>query len=473
MRNGLLGPVDEEFEGADLGDRRLEARLLTLVSALDEGPTASLARASKSVAAREAAYRFVENRRVTMEAVMAPHRAKTVARCAEAGTVYVISDTSEFSFRGERRGESLGRLQGKQRGFLGHVAIAVGADGEKRPLGVLGIEIIVRDEAKKAHRNNYAQKRDPKRESLKWASMVDRTEAQLDGVTAIHVMDREGDIFELLSDLMAAKRKFVIRSGQDRWVEGEGQLFNAIIGAPILLERDVKLSRRAKSPIPAIQRRGHPPRTERAARLVIASRSVTLRRPKTTTAEHPAELTVNVVHVHEPSPPEGEPPVDWVLLTSEPVDSAEQVGAVVDAYRARWLIEEFFKALKTGCAFEDRQLRTVQTLTNTLGLLAVIAWRLLHLRWLDRHAPDAPAATALEPILIEALAARLRHIKEPKALPPQPTVADVMRGIARLGGHHKSNGPPGWQLLWAGFHDLLTWGAGFIAGRSITSSDHS
>jgi hypothetical protein len=303
--------------------------------------------------------------------------------------------------------------------------------------------------------------------------MVDRTEAQLDGVTAIHVMDREGDIFELLSDLMAAKRKFVIRSGQDRWVEGEGQLFNAIIGAPILLERDVKLSRRAKSPIPAIQRRGHPPRTERAARLVIASRSVTLRRPKTTTAEHPAELTVNVVHVHEPSPPEGEPPVDWVLLTSEPVDSAEQVGAVVDAYRARWLIEEFFKALKTGCAFEDRQLRTVQTLTNTLGLLAVIAWRLLHLRWLDRHAPDAPAATALEPILIEALAARLRHIKEPKALPPQPTVADVMRGIARLGGHHKSNGPPGWQLLWAGFHDLLTWGAGFIAGRSITSSDHS
>ena len=89
MRDGLLGPVDEECAGADLGDPRLEARLLTLVSALDEAPTASLARASKSVAAREGAYRFVENRRVTMEAVMAPHRAKTVTRCVEAGTVYV------------------------------------------------------------------------------------------------------------------------------------------------------------------------------------------------------------------------------------------------------------------------------------------------------------------------------------------------------------------------------------------------
>lgn len=473
MRHGLLGPVDEEFEGTDLGDPRLEARLLTLVSALDDAPTASLARASKSVAAREAAYRFVENRRVTMEALMEPHRRRTVARCVEAGTVYVISDTTECSFNGDRRGESLGRLQGKQRGFLAHTAIAVSADGEKRPLGVLGIDIIVRDEEKKAHRNVAAQKRDPKRESLKWPSMVDRTEAQLgENVTAIHVMDREGDIFELLSDLTAGKRKFVIRAGQDRWVNGEGRLFTAIAGAPILLDREVKLSRRPKA-ARATKGRGHPPRTERTAKLVISSRSVTLRRPKTTTAEHPSELTLNVVHVYEPSPPEGETPVEWVLLTSEPVDSAEQVGAVVDAYRARWLIEEFFKALKTGCAFEARQLRTLHTLTNTLGLLAVIAWRLLLLRWLDRHTPDAPATTVLEPILIEALAARLRHIKEPKALPPRPTVADVMRGIARLGGHHKSNGPPGWQLLWAGFHDLLMWGAGFVAGRSTTSSDHS
>jgi len=119
-----------------------------------------------------------------MEAVMAPHRAKTVARCVEAGTVYVVSDTTTFSFKGDRRGESLGpRLQGKRRGFLGHVAIAVGADSERKPLGVLGIDIIVRDEEKKAHRNVYARKHDPKRESLKWPSMVDRTEAQLEGVT--------------------------------------------------------------------------------------------------------------------------------------------------------------------------------------------------------------------------------------------------------------------------------------------------
>src|ERR1700759_3509444 len=160
MRDGLLGPIDEEFEGADLGDPRLEARLLVLASALSDAPTASLAAASKSVAAREAAYRFVENGRVTMEALLEPHRLKTAARCVEAGTVYVVSDTTEFSFKGERRGESLGRIQGKQRGFLGHTAIAVSATGDRKPLGVLGIDIIVREDEKKPSRDVLQQKRD-------------------------------------------------------------------------------------------------------------------------------------------------------------------------------------------------------------------------------------------------------------------------------------------------------------------------
>lgn len=468
MNHGLLGRIDDEFEGADLGDARLEARLLTLVSALDGAPTASLARASKSVAAREAAYRFVENDKVTMEAVMEPHRRKTVARCAEAGEVYVISDTTECSFKGERRGVALGRLTGKQRGFFAHTAIAVSASGDRKPLGVLGIDIRVRPDEMKGRRSVYAQKRDPNRVSLKWPAMVDRTEAQLGGIPAIHVMDAEADIFELFSDLTKAKRRFVIRAAHDRCVEGDDKLFEAVKQASVLLERDVKVSQRAKSSTRP-KGRNHPARSERTARLAVSGRRVTIQRPATSLAEYPAELAVNVVNVYEASPPEGEPAVQWLLFTSEPVDTAEQVANVVDAYRTRWLIEEFFKALKTGCAFEARQLRTIATLTNTLGLLSVIAWRLLLLRWLDRRAPETSATTVLEPIVIEALAARLRHIKEPKALPLNPTVHDVMRGIARLGGHNKSNGPPGWQLLWAGLQDLLMWTSGFIAGRSAAT----
>ena len=149
--------------------------------------------------------------------------------------------------------------------------------------------------------------------------MVDRTES-----SRWRTSDpRDGPrrrIYELLSELRTAGRRFVIRVCKDGWVQGEGRLFTAVVSAPVLLDREVKLSRRTKS-LWTTKGRGHPAREERTAKLAISSRSVTLRRPKTTTANHPSELTVNVVNVNEPAPPDGEPPVQWLLLTSEAVDS--------------------------------------------------------------------------------------------------------------------------------------------------------
>jgi len=471
MDGSVWESLEGEFEGVDFGDERLERRLMVLVSALERRPESSLAKVSKTVAEREAAYRFVENRRVDSWAMLGPHRAATADRCRAAGTVYVVSDTTEFTFSGAARGKKLGRIQGGRRGFLGHVALAVSSDGARRPLGVLGLNTIVRSGAPLPHRNKRQEEGAP-RESTKWGEMVDEVEGVLKGVPAIHVMDREADIYELLSDMISQKRRFVIRAGKERSLIGDEKLFGALPHAPVLLEREVKLSARLK-PRGTTKGRGLPVRQGRPARLAISSRTVTLNRPKRCDAKHPETLAVNLVHVFEISPPDDQPPVEWILLTSEPVETDKHVAAVVDAYRARWTIEEYFKALKTGCSYEGRELRSVHTLTNMLGLLAVIAWRLLLLRAVEREAPETPASNVIDPLLLEALAARLKDIKEPKPLPAQPTVADVMRGVARLGGHHKSNGPPGWQLLWYGFQDWLLWAAGFIAAKSTTYYDHS
>ena len=471
MENELWEPIEAEFEGADFGDERLSQRLMTLVSTLERGPERSLAKSAKTVAAREAAYRFVQNERVGIDAMLAPHRAATVQRCREAGTVIVASDTTEFVFSGAARGKKLGRIQGGSRGFLGHVALAVTSDGERRPLGVLGINTIVRSDESLEHRNKRQEEGLP-RESSKWEEMVEQVEAELNGVPAIHVMDREADIYFLLSSMSSKGRRFVIRASQDRLLEGEEKFFGALPGAPVVLEREVKLSPRLK-PRGTTKGRGHPVRDGRPARLSISCRTVTVLRPKRCESSYPESLRLNVVHVYEPEPPAGQPPVEWILATSEPIETPQQVAAIVDAYRARWLIEEYFKALKSGCSYEKRELRSLHTLSNMLGLLAVIAWRLLLLRSLERQSPQTPAAAVIDIDLLEALAARLKDIKEPKSLPPNPTVADVMKAVARLGGHHKSNGPPGWQLLWHGLQDWITYAAGFIAGKSRISYDHS
>ena len=161
-------------------------------------------------------------------------------------------------------------------------------------------------------------------------------------------------------------------------------------------------------------------------------------------------LTINVVRVWEANPPPGESPIEWKLLTSEPIESPEDVEEIVDKYRRRWLIEEYFKALKTGCAFEKRQLESLSALEKALAIFLPIAWRLLLLRDLSRAVPTAPASFLLTSTQLEILKALAE-----KPLTDEPSMEDVAYAIARLGGHLKRNGPPGWQTLGHGFRNLL------------------
>lgn len=466
----LLGDVAAEFTGASIDDKRLQARLVRLATALERDPSLSLPAALPRDADLEGGYRFFANRRVTLDGVIGPHTMATARRCAEARSVYVVSDTTECSFKGAARAKNIPRLNGDSHGFLAHVALAVSKDGTRRPMGVLGIDIITREPKPKRHKNVYHQKKDKNRESLKWGRLVSKVGTVLPSdVQAIHVMDSEADIYELLSELQATKRQFIIRAGQERRLI-DGLLSETVRCADVLLNREVKLSKR--TPLNPNHSRRNPAREGRSATLSISSVQVEICRPKTTSSALPSSISTNVVRVSELSPPEGEVPVEWILFTSEPVDTADAVGDVVDGYRARWLIEEFFKALKTGCAYEERELETMRSLTNFLGVAAVLAWRLLLLRSVERDAPQTPAIQVCDPDLLEALAAQLVHTKAPEAarLPKNPTVAHVVAAIAFLGGHIKNNGRPGWQVLWRGYQRALEWAAAYTAGnRSLTA----
>jgi hypothetical protein len=267
-------------------------------------------------------------------------------------------------------------------------------------------------------------------------------------------MDREADAYELLAGLAEKKRRFVIRSQFDRVVaddEDGTRIGEVLERAAAVLEREVHLSARVKRKgDPPSRAKKHPPRKTRLARLVVSAATLSLRRPPQAAKSLPETLTVNVVRVHEPDPPYGAEPVEWRLLTSEAIDTADDVAAVVDAYRARWLIEEYFKALKTGCAFEKRQLGSLRALLNALALFAPIAWQLLALRHLSREQDHVPAEALLSPLKLKLL----RLHKDTRNM-PCTTVREAMLAIARLGGHIKNNGDPGWIVLGRGFDALL------------------
>ena len=409
----------------------------------------------------EGTYRLFRNPQVKFAPMLKPHIDNTCKRAGKVKQIIVPHDTTEFIFSGEAPRPGLGMINRGTQGFLAHVSLAISSDGMRNPLGVLAVETISRT----TRRGEKKGKADPERESLRWLRGVDNVEQALQGqASAIHVMDREADIYLLMSKMLQAGRRFVVRASWNRVVlaesGGKGYLFNALASQSPVVEREVSLSRRRPFPTPH-ERKAHPAREARLARLQFAAAAITIKRPPTDDKSLPPSMQIHAVHVWEVDTPEGLDPVEWWLYTNEPIGTPEEILAVVDIYRTRWIIEEFFKALKTGCQYEKRQFETYHALLNVLAVFIPIAWQMLALRHAERFAPDAPADAILNPTQIEVLST-LPPIK----LGPKPTMRDALLTIALWGGFLKRNGKPGWLVLGRGFEKLLAAEVAWRAARN-------
>jgi len=458
MRAEGVRPISAELSDAELGDERLNRRLGLLADRLADRPGESFPKALDD-AELEAAYRFFGNERVSPEGILAPHVRQAARRAAGHAHVLVVHDTTQFEFPGQAKRSGLGRLIRPGQGFFGHFSLALSADGTREPLGLVAMETVFRHDRAIPRKQRTA--RDNRGESARWRRCIDEAESVLDGQTkAIHVMDREADSYAVFAALTEHGRLFVIRSFQDRVLAGEeeARLRATAHAARVTFRREVPLSPRPHIKGPKGKR--HPSRRARVARLSFAATAVELPRTGDARAAAATSLRLNVIHVFECRPPRGEPAVEWFLLTNLPVDTAEAIAFAVDCYRGRWTIEEFFKALKTGCQYERRQLESAESLLNALAIFAPVAWRLLLLRHLARSDQRAPATAALTPTQLEVLRAIAK-----RPLPARPSVRDAMRAVATLGGHITSNGDPGWLVLGRGMHDLLLLELGWRARR--------
>jgi hypothetical protein len=465
----LLSPVSEEFSVADLGDPRRKKRLARIADTLADCPESSLPKAMGDPSQLEGVYRFFGNPHITPEQVLDSHIACTVQRATQAGKVLVIHDTTEFGFSGEGRKDLRRISDGKKKGFLSHFSLCVGLDGQ--PLGSLGHYAWGREPERKGHRSQQRSQYDPDRESLRWAEAIHRTgELLYDKAEAIHVADRESDCMELMAESIEHGHRFVFRLAHDRRLEPDrrrmdvAMLLETLATAPLRLEREVAISeRKGGRPKQMITR--FPIRKMRKATLEVRAQSLVISPGNGASMHLPDKLCLNFIEVSEPNPPEGEEPIMWRLVTTEPIDTVEQVAAVVDMYRHRWLIEEFFKAIKSGCNYQELQLETADALLVALSVYVAVAWRMLLIRWLDRNKPNEPATAVLSTTQVQVLKA-VRQ-KDRKPLPSAPTVHDVLLAIAAIGGHLKQNGPPGWMILSRGFNKLLTLETGWIATSEV------
>jgi hypothetical protein len=254
--------------------------------------------------------------------------------------------------------------------------------------------------------------------------------------------DRESDIYDLFmekqKDNSGPELLVRLEKSRNRKVE-QGNLWQTMKAKPEAGALKIHLPRRGKNPA-------------RDAWVQIRYSKVQLQPPKNSSFP-PIETWI--VYLLEDDPPETvKKPVEWMLLSTLPVDNLEDAIKRVEWYSGRWGIEVYHRTLKSGCRIKDRQLGSANRLETCLGIDMVVAWRIYHLTMLGRETPEVPCTVFFKDIEWKALC--VYATKDPSPPEKPPTMSEAVAMVGQIGGHmgRKSDGPPGAQVLWRGLQRL-------------------
>lgn len=383
---------------------------------------------------------FWGNERVSHEAIIAVQRAQTLLRMKGEEKVLLVQDTTSFNFSHHPATTGLGALaNAASRGFLAHSTLAVSQSGV--PLGLMEQQVWVRQDEDMGKRHQRHDLPFEEKESYKWVKGLPAPAAPQPQQPYVVVCDAEAHIYAFLDEMYEQGLDFIVRAADARSFTQAGQaLFTTLAHQPVQQHFRFSLKR-------------HPEREAREAVLELRFSHLTLKRPQRAVAKR-ATLTVFVVDVLEPHPPNGEAAVHWVLLTSLPVDTVEQAHQITLWYTYRWLVERFHFVLKSGCKLEESQLRQAERLERLLAVYSLVAWKLLWLTYQARQTPAAACTVALQTVEWHALYA---FIHRTQAVPnTAPSLRQAVRWIGQLGGFlaRKGDGEPGVKVLWRGWTRL-------------------
>ena len=469
----------KHFAGVDLGDVRRNRRLPMLVDEMVRHPGGTIPEKLPRPADQEAFYRLCDAEDVTHEAVLKPHRERTLQILQSTRDfLLVLHDSTVLDYSSRETLRRIGQIgDGKGRGYMAQNSLAV--DPQKGEVIGLASQILhIRPDV--PENEQVAARRERKtRESLLWLHGTKDLPARRQ---VVDVCDRGADTFEFLEHECKSQRTFVIRSKSNRSVRiGHDDSDKKVLlhdyvqklppqvsdveinvkYSPKMLKkmREERLLRKGKKQPSKTggkkkKRRSTEITTYRVARLSLSASPVRLESPHVRRGKHGRDLLpVWIVRIWEPNPPEGCEPLEWLLLTNHPATTAEEMLRVRNWYEWRWAIEEYHKALKTGCGVECLQQHDESRLEPAIAVLSVIALLLLQLRDAARSA-DADRRLAIELFdsdYIDTLS--MSFHARPK---PNWTIREFYLALGRLGGFRprKTGPPPGWIVLWRGWTKL-------------------
>src|SRR5262245_5653647 len=462
------------FLGADLSDVRRVRRVIRVAGAMADRTGRSIPALFVRRCDIKAAYSLFDHPDATPDHIQAGHRKLVGDGLRRPGVYLLIEDTTVISYPVRRPIPGLGTVGYTSRGETGfhlHTALATRWPGPARPgpggrrpvLDLLGIADQQYQVWPPRPADAPYRRRPPARKPTDPPKVWERATERLGsppeaaGVRWVRVCDREADNYEFLRSCRRARHGFVVRAARDRIVvdpetgRPDGSLRRRAAAAPALGQFDLELQPR-------------PGRAARGAHLSVSAVDVARVAPWRMERGRYAtgRLACSPLLGCEERPPDGVAPLEWVLMCDAPVEGRDAAVERAFQYAARWLVEEYHNARKTGLGAERPQLQTAGRLFAAVAIMGVVAWRLIALKERLPSDPEAPAEqSGLGPLELEVLRRELSR--------PIGTVREAALAVGRLGGHmnRRRDGMPGWQTLWIGMLRLRALVEGVRLGRDL------
>ena len=512
-----MDDISTELENVSFGDRRIDKRAKSTLQKMFKRVGEGLAASFGGAADLKAAYRLFDNGLVNPEKILKVHSEKTLERIAKQKIVALSQDSTDIDMKHMQSVEDLGVLNDTERpGCTLHPVVAF--TPEKLCLGVVHARYVIRKAEELGKKEDNKSRAIEDKESHRWLEgyrIACEVAEKCPDTLCVSVGDRESDIYELLIEATQGKAKIIVRAWHDRKVsiphseehkkllEENETLITEITrlakendkirqrkGKPGLQENSAKIKeyqikikenkeklkaddtvlniffcQLKKAPILGIVEFTLPGRKGTPSRDIkqnIRATKVLLIPPKH--KKHLPEVSINAVFLEEIETPPGVEPISWMLITTLPIDTIEQVQLVIDLYLSRWGIEMFFKVLKSGCKIEELRFREASRLHACIALYMIVAWRVLYSTFIGRTCPNLPCSILFEKDEWQSVYAIVK-----KAPPPDtpPSLQEFMNMVAKLGGYRgrKSDGPPGMETIWRGIQSMYRLAEGWDAHR--------
>jgi hypothetical protein len=432
-----------DFAGVQLGDKRRNKRLVTIVNNVCRQPGSSIPKQNKTWYSIKATYNFFSNKKISVDALENAVEAYGLSQLSEEQQLLIVHDITYISY-GDLQCEGLGHLTYDDcKGVVCMNALAVSLQGW--PLTLLHQHLWTRPE--EHQRQNPKQKQRPfeQKESYQWYKDIQHSNEKLgEEVQKIHICDCEGDDYELFFFAYEPNTKVLIRAAQNRKLQDHQPFLWDHIGG-LEPAGEVELS------IP--DAKGHK-RVE--VRAELRFERVNIMRPHDCKSPYQS-VSLWAIEVRQVSEklPWQQTPIDWKLLTNIEITSLQDVLQCVRWYSFRWLVERFHYVMKSGTGMENLNFQTAEALQKAIHAYSIAAIQIMKALYLSRETPEVSCEVVLTKTQWAVLYILIHETADLPQFPP--TLEQAVKWIGRLGGHigRKGDGPPGLKTFWSGYQRIM------------------